>query len=53
MGIHIMLPPSGKPCTYCPPENLCPSGPVVEHKIPYNSRFVKFMFFGDDLPQKI
>lgn len=26
-GVHIMKKPKGKPCSVCPPENLCPNGP--------------------------
>lgn len=47
-----MLTPPGKPCTYCPPENLCPNGPTPEFKFPYENRLVKFLLFPD-LPQKL
>lgn len=39
-----MRPPSGKPCTVCPPENLCPNGPRPEHKFKYD-RLTEVVYF--------
>ena len=49
-GVHIMRPPAGKPCSVCPPENLCPSGPRSETKFKYE-KMVDFIVFPD-LPQR-
>lgn len=45
-GIHLMKPPAGKPCTVCPPENLCPNGPRPELKFRYE-RLAEIIRFPD------
>lgn len=50
-GVHILKPPAGKPCSVCPMENLCPSGPRADLKYKYES-LVEIVTFPD-LPQKL
>ena len=34
-GMYIFRESASKPCSICPPENLCPEGPRLETKIKY------------------
>jgi len=43
-GIYIFRQQASKPCNICPPENLCPSGPKLELKIPYD-QFIEIFTF--------
>ena len=45
-----MKKPKGKPCSVCPPENLCPNGPQPEMKYKYEM-IIELLTFPD-LPQK-
>ncbi len=51
VGVHIFRPPGSKPCSVCPPENLCPSGPLPDRKFQYD-RITDIIFFPL-LPQKM
>jgi hypothetical protein len=35
-GIYIFKPSTSKPCSICPPENLCPDGPKLDIKFTYD-----------------
>lgn len=37
--------PGSKLCSVCPPENLCPSGPRPELKMPYD-HIIEIITFG-------
>ena len=45
-GVHILKASGSKPCSVCPPENLCPEGPKTEFKFKYD-RIIEIVTFPD------